>query len=152
MLVSLDGEHAANLARRWTGTLLWICKSPLRPAHRRKNWYFAGQPFCALEEAEGGEIRFEAMRASGPGGQHVNKTDSAVRATHVATGISVKVQSERSQHDNKRLARLLIQQRLADRQEQSVQELRLQRRDAHHRVERGNAVRTFSGSAFTPLD
>ena len=62
------------------------------------------------------------------------------------------MQSERSQHDNKRLARLLIQQRLADRQEQSVQELRLQRRDAHHRVERGNAVRTFSGSAFTPLD
>lgn len=152
VLVSLDGEHAANLARRWTGTLLWICKSPLRPAHRRKNWYFAGQPFCALEETEGGEIRFEAMRASGPGGQHVNKTDSAVRATHVATGISVKVQSERSQHDNKRLARLLIQQRLADRQEQSVQELRLQRRGAHHRVERGNAVRTFSGSAFTPLD
>lgn len=152
VLVSLDGERAASLAKRWTGTLLWVCKSPYRPAHRRKNWYFAGQPFSAPAESTDGEIRFETMRASGPGGQHVNKTDSAVRATHVATGISIKVQSERSQHDNKRLARLLIQQRLAARQQQSAQELRLQRRDAHHQVERGNAVRTFSGSAFIPQD
>lgn len=148
VLVSLAGEHAQRLARHWTGTLLWTCKSPYRAAHKRKNWYFAGQPFCAPEEAMEGEIRFETMRASGPGGQHVNKTDSAVRATHLSTGICVKVQSERSQHDNKRLARLLIQQRLAAQQEQSAQAMRLQRRDAHHRVERGNPVRTFNGSAF----
>ncbi|NBF06036.1 peptide chain release factor H [Pseudomonas sp. Fl5BN2] len=150
VLVSLDGEHAPELATHWAGTLLWTCKSPYRPEHKRKNWFFAGQLFSPPVESMEDEIRFEAMRASGPGGQHVNKTDSAIRATHVATGISVKVQSERSQHDNKRLARLLIQQRLAAQQEQSAQELRLQRRDAHHQVERGNPVRTFSGNAFTP--
>ena len=152
VLVSLDGNQAASLAEHWTGTLLWTCKSPYRPGHKRKNWFFAGQLFSAPAESLEGEIRFEAMRASGPGGQHVNKTDSAVRATHLATGISVKVQSERSQHDNKRLARLLIQQRLAARQQQSEDDLRLQRRDAHHRVERGNPRRTFNGSTFMPLD
>nr|WP_205990965.1 MULTISPECIES: peptide chain release factor-like protein [unclassified Pseudoalteromonas] len=54
------------------------------------------------------EIRFQQCRASGAGGQHVNTTDSAVRATHVATGIAVRVESERSQHANKRLARVLL--------------------------------------------
>lgn len=152
VLISLDGEQAVRLAERWTGTLLWTCKSPCRPGHKRKNWYFAGQLFKAPQDSMDGEIRFEAMRASGPGGQHVNTTDSAVRATHLATGISVKVQSERSQHDNKRVARLLILQRLADRQQQSEEALRLQRRDAHHRVERGNPVRSFNGNAFIAQD
>ncbi|PUA41725.1 peptide chain release factor H [Pseudomonas protegens] len=150
VLVSLDGEQAAGLAERWTGTLLWTCKSPYRPGHKRKNWYFAGQLFKAQEDSMDSAIRFEAMRASGPGGQHVNTTDSAVRATHLASGISVKVQSERSQHDNKRVARLLILQRLAERQQQSAEALRLQRRDAHHSVERGNPVRSFHGDRFTP--
>ncbi|MGC5700487.1 peptide chain release factor H [Pseudomonas sp. NFXW11] len=151
VLLSLDGEHAMQLARHWSGTLLWTCKSPCRPDHKRKNWYFAGQLFETPQDSVDGQIRFETMRASGPGGQHVNTTDSAIRATHLASGISVKVQSERSQHDNKRLARLLIQQRLAERQEQSAQAQRLQRRDAHHRVERGNPLRTFNGSAFTAV-
>lgn len=149
VLTSLDGEQAEELARRWTGTLLWSCKSPSRPGHKRKNWYFAGQLFSPPQGAQDSEIRFEAMRASGPGGQHVNTTDSAVRATHLATGISVKVQSERSQHDNKRLARLLIQQRLEARQQQDQEQLRQDRRYAHHQVERGNPVRTFNGISFT---
>ena len=59
------------------------------------------------------DIRYEAVRASGPGGQHVNKTDSAVRATHLPSGLSVKVQTERSQHANKRLARALLAHKLA---------------------------------------
>ena len=91
------------------------------------------------------EIRFETLRASGPGGQHVNKTDSAVRAIHTASGISVKVQSERSQHANKRLARLLIAWKLEQQRQNESAALKSERRMFHHQIERGNPLRTFRG-------
>lgn len=90
----------------------------------------------------------DTLRSSGPGGQHVNKTDSAVRATHLASGISVKVQSERSQHANKRLARLLIAWKLEQQQQENSAALKSQRRMFHHQIERGNPRRTFTGMAF----
>ncbi|SDC03764.1 peptide chain release factor [Cupriavidus sp. YR651] len=149
-LLSLDGDQAEPLAGRWTGTIQWICASPCRPRHPRKNW-FIGVARCAapapvLESA----IRFEAMRASGPGGQHVNKTASAIRATHLATGISVRVQTERSQHANKRLAIAWIAHRLAEHAEAQDAGLRAQRRQMHHEVERGKPVRIFRGGDFVP--
>ncbi|AZC32384.1 Peptide chain release factor [Pseudomonas chlororaphis subsp. piscium] len=150
VLIGLGGDQAASVARRWSGTLLWVCKSPYRPGHKRKNWFFAGQVFTAPEQHQESQIRFETMRASGPGGQHVNKTDSAVRATHLATGISVKVQSERSQHDNRRMAILLINQRIAAIEQTAQMDMRLQRRDFHHGVERGNPQRSFTGVGFIP--
>ncbi len=97
------------------------------------------------------EIRFETLRSTGAGGQHVNTTDSAVRATHVASGISVKVQCERSQHANKRLALLLIARRLDERMKQADEALRAQRRLLHHQLERGNPIRTFKGERFEPM-
>ena len=90
----------------------------------------ASPPPASLE----GEIRFETLRSSGPGGQHVNTTDSAVRATHLASGISVRVQSQRSQHANKRLAILLIARRLADQASSAADALRAERRRAHGRI------------------
>jgi peptide chain release factor len=150
LLLALDGAAAATLANHWSGTLLWICPSPYRPTHRRTNWFFGGHVFTPAELTAGDEVRFEAVRASGPGGQHVNKTASAVRATHVASGISVKVQTERSQQANRRLALALIRQRLAERAEAAAAGQRADRHQAHRSVDRGNAVRTFRGEAFTP--
>lgn len=150
LLIALDGTGAAALAQRWNGTLQWICASPFRPAHRRKNWFFGGRTFVPPESANSEEVRFEAVRASGPGGQHVNKTASAVRATHLASGISVKVQSERSQQANRRLALALIRQRLSAQAEAAAAGQRADRHRAHGAVERGNAARTFRGEAFTP--
>lgn len=148
-LVSLDGEKAMALSERWCGTLQWICASPYRPHHGRKNWYVGAARFTPSEQAFSAEIRFETLRSSGPGGQHVNKTDSAVRATHIATGISIKVQSERSQHANKRLACLLIAHKLEQRQQAQGAELKSQRRMLHHQIERGDPVRTFKGMNFS---
>lgn len=151
VLLALDGEQAERLAGDWTGSLQWTCPSPYRPGHARKNWFFGGAQFTAPTPELAGEIRFETLRSSGPGGQHVNTTDSAVRATHSASGISVKVQSERSQHANKRLALLLIAQRTALHAQAQVEAARAQRRDAHLQVERGNARRVFRGERFAPI-
>lgn len=143
---------AAALARRWSGTLLWVCASPYRPGHKRKNWFISGAAFAppALP-ADAGEIRYEATRASGPGGQHVNKTDSAVRATHVASGLSVKVQSERSQLANKRLATQLLAAKLQALAEAGLARGKSERRQLHWQAERGNAARVFSGPGFVEV-
>lgn len=150
VLLALEGEQATALAQAWQGSLQWICVSPYRPTHARKNWFFGGACFAAPAPELASEIRFDTLRASGPGGQHVNTTDSAVRATHLASGISVKVQSERSQHANRRLALLLIGQRLAQRAQDASVALRAERRLSHHQVQRGNPTRVFRGERFEP--
>ncbi len=154
VLLALEGDGAERVASRWSGSLLWICPSPYRPRHGRKNWFIGGAVFDAGEAGEGSgelddaDIRFEAVRASGPGGQHVNKTDSAVRATHVPSGLSVKVQTERSQHANKRLARALLAHKLANAAEVAASAERQQRWQSHRAVPRGLAQRTFVGERF----
>lgn len=157
VLLALDGEQAQALALRWRGSVQWICTSPYRPAHRRKNWFIGAdifEPDTSGADGDGlqdKDLRFETLRSSGPGGQHVNTTDSAVRATHIPSGLAVKVQTERSQHANKRLARALLAQKLADRAQDATSQSRAARRTQHHQVERGNAGRTFKGEAFVLL-
>ena len=143
-----DDVAARELAERWSGTLQWICDSPYRPGHQRKNWFIGGAVHEPPAPLSDGEIRFEAMHASGPGGQHVNKTASAVRATHVATGVSVRVQSQRSQLQNRELASRLLAGKLAELAASRAGDARAQRRLQHLHTERGNARRTFVGKSF----
>lgn len=150
LVLALDGAAAGAFAQRWSGTLQWICPSPYRPTHRRKNWFFGGRVFELPPTGDDDTVRFEAIRASGPGGQHVNKTASAVRATHLSSGISVKVQSERSQLANRRLALALIRRRLTEQAESAAADQRADRHQAHRAIDRGNAARTFRGTAFVP--
>ena len=105
--LKLVGQKAESLAQTWQGTLQWICPSPVRPKHPRKNWYIGvfrllDMPQMYEMPSENG-IEFQTCRSGGKGGQHVNKTESAVRATHKESGISVRVESERSQHANKKI-------------------------------------------------
>lgn len=112
VVVALEGAGCDVLADEWEGTVLWIARSPYQIHHRRKNWFVGVQTFLLSESREATEddIRYETLRASGPGGQHVNKTESAVRAVHIPSGISVVASDQRSQWQNKKLAteRLLV--------------------------------------------
>jgi peptide chain release factor len=157
VLLALEGEAALAVALRWRGSVQWSCPSPYRPGHKRKNWFIGAEVFepDAPREAHAAlrdqDLRFETLRASGPGGQHVNKTDSAVRATHIPTGLSVKVQTERSQHANKRLARALLAHKLAGMATDAANAGRAERWLQHYGVERGNAGRVFKGEQFVEL-
>lgn len=151
VLIALEGDQAKALANRWQGTIQWICSSPYRPQHKRKNWFIGASCFEPVTQQYSDEIVFETMRASGAGGQHVNKTESAVRATHVASGISVKVQTERSQHVNKKLAMVLLQQKLAQQTQQLQARNKAIHRKHHHQIDRGNPIRVFTQMDFRPL-
>ena len=145
-VLKLSGSCAESLAAGWQGTLQWVCSSPLRPQHPRKNWYIGvfGLPeIPALLENEG--IEFQTCRASGKGGQHVNKTESAVRAVHLASGIAVRAEGE---HVNKKRALELLALKLAEHHQTA---LRQHAADAHkslYQVERGNPRRVFKGENF----
>lgn len=136
--------QAADWVAPWLGTVQWAFTSPMRPLHKRKNWFVAVQR-CPVPTAlpTEGEIRFQPCRASGAGGQHVNTTDSAVHATHLASGLSVKVSSERSQHANKRLARELLAIKLAQHNAGAEAIVRQSRSRQHRQVQRGAAVKVF---------
>lgn len=151
-LLSLEGESARAFAARSRGSVLWICASPIRRGHKRKNW-FVGVEVLAPPDAGNVVLRtadvvFEAMRASGPGGQHVNKTESAVRATHRPTGLVATAREERSQTMNKKLALARLVGLLAEGADAAKADAERDRWAQHDALERGRPIRTFEGEAF----
>lgn len=145
-LVSIAGEEAlARFAESWSGTVQWIARSPFRPEHKRRNWFVGVEVLHPAEETQirPDDLRWETMRASGPGGQHVNRTESAVRVTHVPTGIQAAAMEERSQHRNRKLALARLVRKIGALNAGRLGRAREEHWRAHHDLERGNPVRVF---------
>ena len=146
--LAVQGDGISLLTDEWEGSVLWVAqKNPFRPWHRRKNWFVGVHAFKPLEKAKVSErdITYDTLRASGLGGQNVNKVETAVRATHRPSGISVVASDLRSQSQNKKLAYERLMMKLsAMEEEKQVQ----QTRDVwmnHNTLERGNPVKKFKG-------
>lgn len=144
-VISLQGGDYHALSEDWEGSVQWIAQSPYRIYHKRKNWFVGVQTFTLSEsqEATEAEIRYETLRASGPGGQHVNKTESAVRAVHIPTGMSVVASDQRSQWQNKKLATERLLLKLAS---WSIEQAMIQAQanwSNHNCLQRGNPVKVI---------
>lgn len=147
ILLSLEGQSKDKLVN---GTIQWICKSPYRPNHKRKNWFINIEVFEEPEKLEFSdkEIKFEAMRSSGPGGQNVNKVETAIRAIHLPTGLSVTASEERSQYMNKKLALARLMNLLNTQNEKNIKSLEKSLWMQHNLLVRGNSIRTYEGEKF----
>ncbi|RFM26370.1 peptide chain release factor H [Deminuibacter soli] len=144
VLLRLEGSAAAAFAASWEGSVQWVAQSPYRRMHKRKNWFVSLQVFKpAAQQVPPGTIVYTTCRASGPGGQHVNKTESAVWAIHVASGISVLASDTRSQHQNKKLATERLLQKLAAWQLEQQLASAQQQWEQHTHTQRGNAARVI---------
>lgn len=149
-LLAFDGEGFESFAARWSGSVQWIGTSPFRPAHKRRNWFVAVDRLDPPRERpwRADDVRVETMRAGGPGGQHVNRTDSAVRLTHRPSGLQVLAREERSQQRNRRLAEQRLAARLAGLGADARAEADTDRWRCHDRLTRGDARRVFVGPGF----
>jgi peptide chain release factor 2 len=145
----VHGENAYGILKTERGPHRLVRLSPFDQAHRRHT-SFAGvivSPFLSDDselEIDENELRIDTYRAQGAGGQHVNKTDSAVRITHVPTGIVAQCQNERSQAANKQTAMRILRSRLAElAEEEREAELAKERGDVQNIGFGGEAVRHY---------
>ena len=140
---TVEGENAYGTLKAERGVHRLVRLSPFDQAHRRHTSFaqVVVSPLVSDDvevELDESDLRIDTYRASGAGGQHVNKTDSAVRITHLPTGIVVQCQNERSQLSNRQTAMRILRSRLAEHE--------LELRESELAQERGEVVDTGFGS------
>jgi peptide chain release factor 2 len=145
---TVRGENGYGTFKAERGVHRLVRLSPFDQAHRRHTSFaqVIVAPLLANDaelEIKDDDLRIDTYRASGAGGQHVNKTDSAVRITHKPTGIVVQCQNERSQTANKDTAMKILRSRLVERAEEEREETLAKERGAVRSTGFGSQIRSY---------
>lgn len=148
MTFATDEAIPPSIVEKWQGTILWrSTKNPYRPGHKRSNWFVGVNFFDEVElpHIDESDIVYETCRSGGKGGQNVNKVETTVRAIHLPTGLSVKCSDERSQSQNKALAKERLLLKLRQQNNKTIADSLSRQWSNHDNLERGNPVKKFSG-------
>ena len=146
--VKFTGEYAYGYLRTETGVHRLVRKSPFDAGHRRHTSFASVFVYPEVDEEididiNPADLRVDTYRASGAGGQHVNRTDSAVRITHAPTGIVVQCQSDRSQHRNRAAAMTMLKSRLYEFQMKKRNHAKQTLEDSKSDIEWGYQIRSY---------
>jgi len=146
--VAVRGENAYGTLKAERGVHRLVRMSPFDSAHRRHTAFAQVVvapllPDDAPIEIDESDLRIDTYRSSGAGGQHVNKTDSAVRITHLPTGIVVQCQNERSQTSNKATAMRILKSRLVELEEEKREAELARERGAAQDIGFGSQIRSY---------
>ena len=148
LTASITGDHAYGRLRGERGVHRLVRLSPFDAAHRRHTSFTSVDVIPEVAEADEVEIKpddlkIDTYRATGAGGQHVNKTDSAVRITHLPTGIQASCQNERSQHKNRTFAMRVLQARLLERKRAEQEKKMAELRGVQTEIAWGHQIRSY---------
>jgi peptide chain release factor 2 len=156
--VVISGDRAYGWLRSERGIHRLVRLSPFDSAHRRHTSFARVEVVPQLDdtsdsavEIDDKDIRRDTFRASGAGGQHVNKTSSAVRLTHIPTGVAVSVQNERSQHQNEAVAMRILRSKLVGLAREQHLERIQDLRGEHVKAEWGNQIRSYVLQPYTQV-
>ncbi|MFM7021836.1 MAG: peptide chain release factor H [Flavobacteriales bacterium] len=151
-VIVIEGASLSVFLSTWIGTVQWIGQSRFRKFHKRKNWFIGVEKvqssLLELEVLKDSDIRYETFRSGGPGGQHVNKVETAVRVIHLPTGVSAVSNESRSQLQNKRQAKEKLEMQLKTESINRIKTMQQSNWQQHNDLERGNPVRIYHGSDF----